>query len=57
MQMPSQLAAMTMHETGQTPLITNSIPEQELDRFLDRVPVKNTANPLKAGDGFFSPQP
>ena len=59
MQMPSQLAAMTVHETGQTPLITNtnSIPEQELDRFLDRVPVKNTANPLKAGDGFFSPQP
>jgi hypothetical protein len=50
---------MTVHETGQTPLITNtnSIPEQELDRFLDRVPVKNTANPLKAGDGFFSPQP
>jgi general secretion pathway protein D len=39
-QMPSQLAAMSAHEMGQTPLITNSIPEQELDRFLDRVPVK-----------------
>ena len=39
-QMPSQLAAMSTHETAQTPLITNSIPEQELDRFLDRVPVK-----------------
>ena len=33
---------MSAHETGQAPLITNSIPEQELDRFLDRVPVKKT---------------
>jgi len=41
-QMPSQLAAMSARETGQTPLITNSIPEQELDRFLERVPVKKT---------------
>ena len=39
-QMPSQLAALTAHETGQAPLLTNSIPEQELDRFLDRLPVK-----------------
>jgi general secretion pathway protein D len=41
-QMPSQLAAMSAHETTQTPLITNtnSISEQELDRFLDRMPVK-----------------
>jgi len=39
-QMPSQLDAMSAHETGQAPLITNSIPEQELDRFLDRLPVK-----------------
>jgi len=39
-QMPSQLAALTVNETGQAPLITNSIPEQELDRFLERVPVK-----------------
>jgi general secretion pathway protein D len=39
-QMPSQLAAMSTHETGQAPLLTNSISEQELDRFLDRVPVK-----------------
>jgi general secretion pathway protein D len=39
-QMPSQLATLTANETAQTPLITNSIPEQELDRFLDRVPVK-----------------
>jgi len=38
--MPSQLAAMSAHETAQAPLLTNSIPEQELDRFLDRVPVK-----------------
>ena len=40
-QMPSQLAAMTARETGQAPLLTNSIPERELDRFLDRLPVKN----------------
>jgi general secretion pathway protein D len=41
-QMPSQLAAMSTRETGQTPMITNtnSFSEQELDRFLDRVPVK-----------------
>jgi general secretion pathway protein D len=56
-QMPSQLAAMSTHETGQAPLITNSIPQVELDRFLDRMPVKNTSNTPKARDGFFSPQP
>jgi general secretion pathway protein D len=39
-QMPSQLAAMTGREIAQTPLLTNSVPEQELDRFLDRLPVK-----------------
>jgi type II secretory pathway component GspD/PulD (secretin) len=39
-EMPSQLAALTARETGQAPMITNSIPEQELDRFLERVPVK-----------------
>jgi general secretion pathway protein D len=39
-QAPAQLAAMTTHETAQTPLITNSIPQVELDRFLDRLPVK-----------------
>jgi general secretion pathway protein D len=39
-QMPSQLAALSANETRQTPLITNSISEQELDRFLERVPLK-----------------
>jgi general secretion pathway protein D len=39
-QMPSQLAAMSAHETGQSQLITNSIPEQQLNLFLDRLPVK-----------------
>jgi general secretion pathway protein D len=39
-QMPSQLAALTARETSQSQLITNSISEQELDRFLERVPVK-----------------
>jgi hypothetical protein len=35
---------LTARETRQTPMITdtNSISEQELDRFLDRVPVKKT---------------
>jgi general secretion pathway protein D len=41
-QMPSQLAAMSTKETSQTPMITNtnSFSEQELDRFLERLPVK-----------------
>jgi general secretion pathway protein D len=41
-QMPSQLAALTAHETSQAPMVTNtnSFSEQELDRFLDRLPVK-----------------
>jgi general secretion pathway protein D len=38
--MPSQLAALSANETGQSQLITNSISEQELDRFLERVPAK-----------------
>ena len=36
---PAELAAMAAHDTMQTPLITNSIPEMELNRFLDRLPV------------------
>jgi len=41
-QMQSQLAAMSTHEISQAPMITNtnSISEQELNRFLDRIPVK-----------------
>jgi general secretion pathway protein D len=38
----SQLGAMSAHEMSQAPSITNSVPEQELDRFLDRVPVKKS---------------
>lgn len=37
---PDQLAVLSGHETGQSQMITNSIPEQELDRYLDRLPVK-----------------
>jgi len=46
---PAQLAAMTSPEMRQLPLITNSISEQELDRFLERVPVKHAPekNPSK----------
>jgi general secretion pathway protein D len=39
-QMPSQLAALSARETGQSQLITNSVSERELDRFLERLPVK-----------------
>lgn len=39
-QAPTQLAALTVPETRQTPLITNSVSEKELDRFLERVPAK-----------------
>ena len=41
-QAPRQLSALAVKETGQSQLITNSISEQELDRFLERVPVKKT---------------
>jgi general secretion pathway protein D len=37
---PSQLVNLTNPEMRQAPLITNSISEQELDRFLERIPVK-----------------
>ena len=39
-QLPSELAAMSANESAQAPLLTNSVPELELDRFLDRLPVK-----------------
>ena len=38
---PNDLVAMAGHETQQSQLITNSVSEQELDRYLDRLPVKN----------------
>jgi general secretion pathway protein D len=37
---PSQLAMLSGSETRQSDLITNSVSEQELDQFLERVPVK-----------------
>lgn len=39
-QSPVQLATMSGQETGRSQMMTNSISEQELDRFLERVPVK-----------------
>jgi general secretion pathway protein D len=39
-QLPSELAAMSANESAQAPLLTNSVPELELNRFLDRLPVK-----------------
>jgi general secretion pathway protein D len=37
---PSQLAMMSSRETRQSDLMTNSISEQELDQYLERIPVK-----------------
>jgi general secretion pathway protein D len=37
---PSKLTAMSSAETQRSDLMTNSISEQELDRYLDRLPVK-----------------
>ncbi len=37
---PAQLPNLTSGEMGQTPTLTNSVSEQELDRFLEHVPVK-----------------
>ena len=39
-QMPAQLPGMAGTELNQAQLITNSISEQQLDRFLERIPVK-----------------
>ena len=39
---PSQLTAMATGEMNQSMLITNSVSEQELDRFLERVPMKSS---------------
>ncbi len=38
--MPSDLTAMSSVEMGQAPLITNSISERDLERFLEKLPVK-----------------
>lgn len=37
---PSKLAGMSSAETQRSEMMTNSISEQELDRYLDRLPVK-----------------
>jgi type II secretory pathway component GspD/PulD (secretin) len=52
-QAPSLLAAMSTHEIGQAPSLTNSIPQVELDRFLDRLPVKKSTQ----GSSGFTPVP
>jgi general secretion pathway protein D len=39
-QSPMQLAALAVKETRQTQILTNTITESELDRFLERIPVK-----------------
>ena len=39
-QAPSQLAALAVREQNNSPLIQKSVSEEELDRFLERVPAK-----------------
>ncbi|HLP78856.1 MAG TPA: hypothetical protein VK327_18285, partial [Candidatus Paceibacterota bacterium] len=39
-QAPSQLAALSAREQSNHQLIQKSVSEEELDRFLERVPVK-----------------
>ena len=41
--LPGQLPALALKETTQSQLITNSISEQDLDRFLERIPVKKNS--------------
>ena len=41
-QAPGQLAALANQELNRSLLITNSVTEQQLDQFLDRVPVKKS---------------
>jgi general secretion pathway protein D len=41
-QSPALLSAMSAREQRQTPIINDSVPEMELDRFLERVPVKKS---------------
>ena len=44
---PSQLAGMSSTEWHQTQLFTNSVSEEELDRFLERVPAKKSKSKAK----------
>jgi type II secretory pathway component GspD/PulD (secretin) len=37
---PTELTALAVKETQHSQLITNSISESELDRYLERIPVK-----------------
>jgi len=45
---PSQLAQLTTPETHKASLLTNSISENDLNRFLERVPVKPESPPAPA---------
>ena len=38
---PNDLTAVSEHETTNSAIVTNSVSEQELNRFLDRIPVRN----------------
>ncbi|MEY2789644.1 MAG: hypothetical protein RLZZ34_2787, partial [Verrucomicrobiota bacterium] len=48
LQAPAQLAQLTPQETQRATMITNSVSEADLNRFLERVPVKPEAPPAPA---------
>lgn len=48
LQAPSQLAQLTPQETQKAALITNSVSEADLNRFLEKVPVKPESPPAPA---------
>jgi general secretion pathway protein D len=44
-QTPSQLVPLSVRERSQTPAINSSVSEQELDQYLERVPLKKNPSP------------
>jgi type II secretory pathway component GspD/PulD (secretin) len=48
LQAPAQLAQLTPQETQRASMITNSVSEADLNRFLERVPVKPETPPTPA---------
>jgi general secretion pathway protein D len=54
LQAPGQLAQLTTKETHQATMITNSVTEAELNRYLEKVPVKpETPAPAPKSKSFF----
>ena len=56
-QTPLLLAAMSSRELNQSQMITNSVSEKLLDRFLERVPADASAPPVRTSTGFVPAPP